>query len=36
MTNEYVLDQVKEKRRLLNTKLERKRLGHILRGESLV
>ena len=36
MTNEYVL--VNEKRKLLNTILERKKrwLGHILRGESLV
>ena len=33
-----MLDQVKEKRKLLNTILERKKrwLGHILRGESLV
>ena len=38
MTNEFVLDQVTEKRKLLNTILERKRrwLGHILRGDSLV
>ncbi len=38
MTNEYVLDQVNEKRKLLNTILERKKrwLGHILRGESLL
>ena len=38
MTNEYVLDQVKEKRKLLNTILERKKrwLGLILGGESLV
>ena len=37
-TNEYVLDQVKEKINILNTVLERKTrwLGHILRGESLV
>jgi hypothetical protein len=38
MTNEYVLDQVKEKRKLLNTILERKKrwLGNILRGENFV
>ena len=38
MTNEYVLDQVNEKIKLLNTIFERKKrwLGHILRGESLV
>ena len=38
MTSEYVLDQVNEKRKLLNTILERKKrwLGRILRGESLV
>ena len=37
-TNEYVLDLVKEKRKLLNTVLERKKqwLGHILREESLL
>ena len=37
MTNEYVLSQVHEKRKLLNTILERRMrlLGHILRGESL-
>ena len=36
-TNEYVLDIVKERRKLLNTVLERKKrwLGKILRGESL-
>ena len=38
LTNEYVLGQVNEKRKLLNTILERKKrwLEHILRGESLV
>ena len=38
MTNEYVLGQVNEKRKLFNNILERKKswLGHILRGESLV
>ena len=38
ITNEYVLGQVNEKRKLLNTILERKKrwLGHILRAESLV
>ena len=38
MTNEYVLDQVKENRKLLNTILEMKKrwLGHILRRDSLV
>ena len=38
ITNDYVLGQVNEKRKLLNTILERKKrwLGHILRGESLV
>ena len=38
MTNEYVLDQVNENRKLLNIILVRikRRLGHILRGESLV
>ena len=38
ITNEYVLSQVNEKRKLLNTILEsRKRwVGHILRGDSLV
>ena len=38
ITNEYVLGQVNEKRKLLNIILERKKrwLGHILRGESLV
>ena len=37
-TNGYVLEIVKEKRKLLSTVLERKKrwLGHILRGESLV
>ena len=37
-TNEYMLDTVKEKIKLLNTVLERKKrlLGHILRGENLV
>ena len=38
LINEYVLDQVKEKRKLLNTILERKKrlVGHVLRGKSLV
>ena len=38
MTNESVLDQVNEKKKLLNTILESKKqwLGHILRGQSLV
>ena len=38
MTNEYVIDQVNEKRKLLNTILVSKKrwLGHILSGESLV
>ena len=38
MTNEYVLDQINEKRKLVNTILERKKrwLGLILRGESIV
>ena len=38
ITNEYVLGQVNEKRKLLNTILEREKrwLGHILRRESLV
>ena len=38
MTNEYVLDMVKEKRKLLNTILERKKrwLKYILRDESPV
>ena len=38
MTNQYVLDQVNEKRKLLNSILERKKrlLGHILRGASFV
>ena len=37
ITNEYVLGQVNEKKKLLNIILERKKswLGHILRGESL-
>ena len=37
-TNEYVLDLVKERRKLMNTLLERKKrwLGHILRGQSLL
>ena len=38
ITNEYVLGQENEKKKLLNTILERKKccLGHILRGKSLV
>ena len=38
MANEYVLDQVNEKRKFLNNILERKKqlLGHILRGETLL
>ena len=38
ITNEYVLGQVNEKIKLLNTILERKKrwLKHILRGDSLV
>ena len=38
ITNEYVLGQVNEKRKLLDAILERKKrwLGHILRGESHV
>ena len=38
INNEYVPGRVNEKRKLLNTILERKKrwLGHILRGESLV
>ena len=37
MTKENVLGQIYEKRKLLNTLLERKKrwLGHMLRGESL-
>ena len=37
-TNEYVLDMIKERRKLLNTVLEWKKrwLEHVLRGESLV
>ena len=38
MTNEYVLNQLNEKRKLLNTINERKKrlLRQILRGENLV
>ena len=38
MINDYVLGQINEKRKLLNTILERKKRwnGHILKGESLV
>ena len=38
IANEYVLGQVNEKRKILNTSLEKKKrwFGHILRGASLV
>ena len=38
MTNECVLDQVNEKRKLLNTLLKRKKrwIGYIFKGKSLV